>query len=454
MGDVAKTKEPTLGKWLSEDARAAPAAYARRSDGDLGVEDLPVSRYISRAFHELEMRHVWPRAWQVACHETEIPRSGDYTTYEIGRRSFIIVRLDAETFKAFPNACLHRGMQLVDGPGHGAAFSCRFHGWTWNVDGSLRRLPEEWDFPQTRERKMCLPEAQVARWGGFVFINPDPNAEPFADYIGNLSDHFASAPLEERRVAYRVARVVPANWKVAMEAFMESYHVSPTHSQLMSVSEYAETQYDIYNDNVSRLATISVAPASPVAKKMSPQEFADYASKTSGREPVQLAEGQTYRNALAEERRKQIAAASGRATDHLTDVEMLDAVEYFVFPNFMPWHGFGLPIAYRFRPNGDRHDSAIMEVYLFAPQHKDAPPTAAPPLKWLPDDAPFADDPGLGRLGAIFDQDYDNIVGVWRGLHSTVQSGLVLGRYQESRIRHYHKRIDQFLNSNEGSSNS
>jgi phenylpropionate dioxygenase-like ring-hydroxylating dioxygenase large terminal subunit len=452
--DDAKAKQPTLGKWLAQDARRAPAAYARRVDVDLGVEDIPVARYTSRAFHEQEMELMWPRAWQVACHESEIPEPGDYTTYEIGVRSFIVVRLAEDLVKAFPNACLHRAMQLVDGPGHGAAFSCRFHGWAWNIDGTLRRIPEAWDFPQTKTRNMCLPEAKVARWGGFVFINPDPNAARFEDYIGDLSEHFSSAPLEDRRVAYHVARILPANWKVAMEAFMESYHVSPTHPQSMAVSEYAETQYDIYNDNVSRLATISVAPASPLAQKMSAQEFADYAAKTTGREPVKLTKGQTYRNALAEERRKQVAAVTGRDTAHLTDCEMLDAVEYFVFPNFMPWHGFGLPIAYRFRPHGDRHDSSIMEVYLFAPRAQNEPASRAPPLKWLAENAPFADDPGLGRLGAIFDQDYDNITGVWRGLHSTAQSGVVLGRYQESRIRHYHNRIDQFLSSSEGSATS
>ncbi len=439
-------KHPTFTQWLASETRKAPGAYARRADGDFGTADIPVERYISREFHEREMNRLWPSVWQMACHEGDIPQIGDYITYEIGARSFVIVRTGAEAFKAYPNACLHRGMQLVDGQGHlAAAITCRFHGWSWNLDGSLRRITEDWDFPQAHKCEMSLPQVPVGRWGGFVFINPDASAGPFEKYIGELPEHFASAPLEHRRIAVHVARVMPANWKVAMEAFMESYHVSPTHPQSVPVAEYAETQYDIYGDNVSRLATISVARAGGVVKDMSEQEFADYVSKGTGREPVQLAAGQTYRSVLAEQRRREVAQVQGRPVDHLTDVEMLDAVEYFLFPNFLPWHGFGLPIVYRFRPNGDRHDSSIMEVYVLAARNLDQPPPPAAKLEWLPEDRPFAEHPGMGRLGPIFDQDYQNIVGVWKGLHSTTQKGLVLSRYQESRIRHYLRRIDDHI---------
>jgi phenylpropionate dioxygenase-like ring-hydroxylating dioxygenase large terminal subunit len=445
MTTGSEPKQPTITLWLAQEKRQAAPAYAKRSDGDFGTADLPVERYTSRQFHEREMSHLWPRVWQMACHETDIPQVGDYITYEIGLRSFVIVRTAEDEIRAFPNACLHRGMQLVDGQGKTGAFTCRFHGWSWNLDGSLRRITEDWDFPQTHKRDMCLPQVRVGRWGGFVFINPDRDAQAFEDYIGELPQHFVSAPLENRRIAVHVARVMPANWKVAMEAFLESYHVSPTHPQSVPVSEYAETQYDIYGDNISRLATVSVAQSSGVVKAMSEQEVADFVAKGTGREPMQLAPGQTYRSALAQQRRQDVAQVQGQSVDHLTDVEMLDAVEYFVFPNFLPWHGFGLPIVYRFRPNGDRHDSSIMEVYLLAPRDLSQPAPPAAKLEWLPEDRPFADHPSLGRLGPIFDQDYQNIIGVWKGLHSTTQQGLILGRYQESRIRHYHRRIDDFI---------
>lgn len=445
MTETISAKNPTLPNWLAKDTRRASEAYSRQTSFDMGTADIATTRYTSRAFHDLEVERMWSRAWQMACHETDIPEVNDYITYEIANRSWIVVRQADGSIRAFANACLHRGMQLVSGEGKLPVFVCPFHGWAWNTDGTNRGVTEKWDFPQLKDRDLCLPQAKIASWGGFVFINPDPDAQPFAEYIGELPEHFQSVPLENRRIAAHLARVVPANWKVAMEAFIESYHVSPTHPQSVPVSEYAETQYDIYNANVSRLATISIAPVSEAMKALSDQEFADLGARTTMREPIQLAPGQTYRGALADERRAMVGTAQGQAVDHLTDCEMLDAVEYFVFPNFMPWHGYGLPIAYRFRPHGDRHDSCIMEVYLFAPRNLSQPAPKAAALEWLPEDRPFAESVSLGRLGPIFDQDYANIVGVWKGLHSTQKQGLWLANYQEARIRHYHKRIDDFI---------
>lgn len=444
MSEKLSPKKPTLGKWLAAEQRSASAAYARVTQFDLGTEDLPVSRYIDREFHELELKRMWSRTWQMACHESNIPEPNDYITYEIGGRSWIVVRQKDGSIRAYVNACLHRGMQLVEGSGRLPALVCPFHGWSWNMDGTNRGVTEKWDFPQLRDRDLCLPQAKVATWGGFVFINPDPAAQPFEEYIGELDAHFASDPLENRRIAAHVARVTPANWKVAMEAFIESYHVSPTHPQAVPVSEYAETQYDIYNENVSRLATISIAPVGEL-QAMSEQEFADFGARSTGREAVKLAPGQSYRSALADERRKLVTAASGKSVDHLTDVEMLDAVEYFIFPNFMPWHGYGLQITYRFRPNGDDHDSCIMEIYLMVPRDLSEPCPRAPETVWVPDGAKFSDVEALGRVGPIFDQDWVNILGVAKGLRSTVKPGLWLSSYQEARIRHYHNRIDQFI---------
>lgn len=441
-------KSPTIGGWLESDNRAVPDIFSRASTAAQTCDDLPVERYLSRAFHERETSRMWSRAWQMACHQDEIPEVGDYVVYDIGAVSHLIVRASATEIRALRNVCLHRGMLLRDEDGHANAFTCPFHGWSWNLDGTMRRLPEKWDFPHIDMAANCLPQAKVARWGGFIFINMDAGAEPFETYIGSLSEHFARAPLENRRVAGHFARVLPANWKVAMEAFMESYHVSPTHPEVVPISQYAETQYDIYPDepNISRMLTVSVAQATPMVQALSDQEFADYVTKMTGREPVDVPEGATFRAALAEQRRGQIGQAQGAEVSHLTDVEMLDAVEYYLFPNFLPWNGFGLPIAYRFRPNGDRHDSSIMEVYLLAARNLAEKAPRAVPIEWVGEGQGFSDVPGLGRLGPIFDQDYVNIERVQKGLRATAKPGVTLAQYQESRIRHYHNRIDDFIN--------
>ncbi len=136
---------------------------------------VPVSRYISRKYHELETRPGLDKVWQMACREEEIPEPGDTLVYEICEKSILIVRGKDMSIRAFYNSCLHRGRTLRkrDGPA-GNEIRCPFHGFAWNFDGSLKSMTCAWDFPQVDQGTMDLPQVKVGTWGGFVFINMDP----------------------------------------------------------------------------------------------------------------------------------------------------------------------------------------------------------------------------------------------------------------------------------------
>ena len=95
-----------------------------------------------------------------------------------------------------------------------------------------------------RRSEWSLPEVRVGTWGGFVFINMDPDAEPLESFLGDLPEHFAKWPLEQRYKAVHVAKVFPTNWKVVQEAFMEAFHVVATHPQLLAGIGDANSQYD------------------------------------------------------------------------------------------------------------------------------------------------------------------------------------------------------------------
>ena len=115
-----------------------------------GVTKVPTERYYKREWHDLEVERLWKRAWQMACHVDDIPEVGDYVVYDVADLSWIVVRTGVEAFKAFNNACLHRGRQLREFDGKQATeFRCPFHGWCWEIDGSLREIPSEWDFPRS-----------------------------------------------------------------------------------------------------------------------------------------------------------------------------------------------------------------------------------------------------------------------------------------------------------------
>jgi len=191
---------------------------------------------------------MWNRTWQMACRVEEIPNVGDHIIYEVIDYSLIVVRSSGTEIKAFHNVCLHRGRILRETGGHVANFRCKFHGFAWRLDGKLSSVPCRWDFPDLRDEEMTLPEAKVGLWGGFVFINLDPNAIPLAEYLSDVPVHFAGWEFENRYIAAHVGIVVKANWKVALEAGLETMHVVATHPQALPYMADTNTQYDVRKD--------------------------------------------------------------------------------------------------------------------------------------------------------------------------------------------------------------
>lgn len=144
-----------------------------------------------------------------------------------------------------------------------------------------------------------------------------------------------------------------------------------------------------------------------------------------------------YREALSEEWACDLSAAS--------EAELLDTNQYHLFPNFFPWLGYYLPIAYRFRPWGDDPNRSLMEIMVLHPRPQDGRPAPTAELQLLGPDESWTRARGLELLGAVFDQDTDNLLRVQRGLRFRGATPLVLADYQEIRIRHYHRRLDEVL---------
>jgi len=101
----------------------------------------------------------------------------------------------------------------------------------WELDGKLREVPCRWDFPHIKDDEFGLSEVRSDVWGGFVFINLDPNAEPLAEFLEVMPEHFAHQPLENRYVSMHTEKVLPGNWKMCMEGFLEAFHVLATHPE-------------------------------------------------------------------------------------------------------------------------------------------------------------------------------------------------------------------------------
>ena len=184
----------------------APALLVRH-DGFV-----PKERYTTRGFLDLEMTRLWPRVWQIACREEELPSAGDWVEYQIGDQSILIVRGDTGGISAFHNACLHRGTRLAEGHGRfkGERIRCPYHGWCYALDGRLQDVPDRHEF-RDLPAEMRLGPVRAECWGGFVFVNMDPDAEPLLEFLDPLPTLLAPYRLHEMRFRSYMTTVLPAN---------------------------------------------------------------------------------------------------------------------------------------------------------------------------------------------------------------------------------------------------
>lgn len=446
-----RPKSPPPGHYyqseLRTDSRPVPDFMKLNAPDTSGPDEVPIHKYTSREYFDREVEKVWKRTWQWACREEEIPEVGDTFVYEVGPLSVIVVRSDADTIRAYPNVCLHRGRRLSDYGGRVRELKCPFHGFSWNLDGSLRAVPTPWDLPHVNPENFGLPEIRVERWGGFVFVNMDPNAAPLADTLGVVPEHFARWDLENRVITANVSKVIRCNWKVNQEGFLESWHVTTTHPQFLASFGAITGQYDVFGP-VNRTLSAIMGQHTPLLGR-TPSEQEKYDSLTvqylAGQQGPRVPEGMRARDYAAGLGRDYLKTVVGDRAEQYCDAELVDSIWYSVFPNFTPWGGPGVRQMYRWRPYGNHVDMSIMDVMLLAPFKGERPPPA--PHRMLGPDDSWRLATELGTISLVEDQDAYNLEAVQKGLESAMRPTIVLSQYQESRIRHFHRILDAMMSA-------
>jgi phenylpropionate dioxygenase-like ring-hydroxylating dioxygenase large terminal subunit len=246
---------------LDEDTtHKIPAALRYQRPVDLGVEPIRADRYWSPEFFRKEIEKVFLKTWQFALHEDEIPNPGDTVVFDLAHKSLLITRQADGSIKAMQNVCLHSGRKLATQGGCKRQFRCAFHGMEWNIDGTFKVNPIAWDFPQIDEKQFSLPEARVDNWAGFVFVNFDPDAPPLRSLLGDMPEHFEHWRIRDCYIGFHAGKIVPANWKVVTEAFMEAHHVYGTHPQANPFVAVEQGQYDVLTDHVTRFLSATGVP--------------------------------------------------------------------------------------------------------------------------------------------------------------------------------------------------
>lgn len=412
-------------------------------------------RYWSPQHMQREWDGLWTRSWTCAARESDLAKSGDWVKYDLGRESFVITRGADGALRAFYNVCRHRGNRLaVKDGGCQRKFTCSFHGWQWNVEGMLARITDKSAFrPESLAgSNLDLVPVRVETWAGFVFLNMDPKAPTLMEFLGDIPDVMKSYQMDRMHLVKDVVIEFDANWKIVIEAFLESYHLQVTHPQAKPIVDDVNYQIDFYRNGHARLHTALAVPSPRVPDRNVLDPVLGFMLMEAGIDASKFV-------GKAMEARAAICAAKRRADNTygidysgFSDSQITDDWNYSIFPNMtFNTHPEGV-LVMRFLPHPTDPEKSYYHVWVISRRLKDG---VRPPAYMGVE--PHVDVTGATRparryntkqnpeLGEVLEQDVANIEGVQKGLRSR---SFDVNKYseQEQRIMQMHSEIDKYLN--------
>lgn len=423
---------------------------------------LPVEPYISPEYARAEGEKLWSRVWQVACRVEEIPNIGDYVTFDILDESIIVVRTAPDRIAAYYNVCQHRGRRLTKECGHASKFYCRFHGWSWDLNGEstfvLHR--EDWGGALNPDN-LRLKQVKCDTWGGWVWINMDPDCESLQDYLNPVATRLAPFELDKMRYRWRQWLHFPCNWKVAIGAFMESYHLTASHPQQMrgaserrfwsrTLGRHAQQGGGEPDgkkgsgaatalgrpDRDARIAVAEdVAMMWEVLNALTTETFVKASRRLVDELPPGLSLQQVGGHLFAAAKRDD--AARGVIWPELDPAYLGEnAVIWHLFPNTVIINSITCALCYRVRPNGTDPDSCIFEVYTI----ERFPEGQEPKTGWV-----CKPEPSEENWRLILAQDFQNMPEVQKGMKSRGFSGARPNPVEELPVAHFLKNLADYM---------
>lgn len=427
---------------------------------------IPVKRYYDPEFFELERQKLWPRVWQMACRLEEIPKRGDFVVYDILDQSVIVTRVDENTVKAYHNHCRHRGVQLVQDRGQRpGGFVCPFHGWRWGIDGQSTFVfePEAFSKENMCDADLNLVPVRLETWGGCAFINFDNDAPPLRESIEPFATMHDAWHVESLRTEWWLSAKLPVNWKLAMEAFMEGYHVMATHPQLLPPGATAgpgSRYIQIPDDLVTMTRWMTIA-AAQMPTEVEAREFINMnihymrvlnqgmAGMTHEKD-IHVAETlsdlelpkDVFEASMVWRRKLNDAVMDFHKKNNMDigNLQELDDKHWstsvnYCFPHYFILPTFGSASSYRIRPLGP--EECLFELWSLTryPEGETPPPIKTP--------TPMAhDDPSWPPIPK---QDFSNLPKQQRGLHTGGFEFMRLSDQMEGLISNYQRLIDGYL---------
>jgi choline monooxygenase len=239
---------------ISRDGRQVESNIAR-------AWTLPASVYTDPGVHAAEKEKIFGRTWQVVGHRGQVANPGDYFTTEIIGEPLLIVRGSDGALRGFYNVCRHRAGPPAQGCGSRKLFRCGYHGWTYDLDGSLISATEVEGVEGFRPEDFALVPVRTEEWLNFVFVNLDPDAEPLRESLSELTrqvDGFLVAGMKrfERRTY-----MMKCNWKTYVDNYLEGYHLPSVHPGLNRELDFDAYAVEPYAKHVRQSSPIRGAQA-------------------------------------------------------------------------------------------------------------------------------------------------------------------------------------------------
>ena len=421
---------------------------------------IPTDRYNSAEYTADEKEQLWLRTWQIAGRAEEIPEAGDWKEHRIYDHSFLLVRGKDGLVRGFVNACRHRGNLLCRGKGNAARFTCQYHNWTYGLDGQSLAVAHP-DFDGTTD-EFVAPKSELGLlpiaaecFGGFIFINPDRNAAPLADFLGPARQVLEAYRMEEWvAVGINVREELACNWKVIMDAFGESYHVQGVHPELAGLSDMRRERFTTFG--LHSAATVPFGPVSdgnietdvqnilsvpaeqfPLYGDVLPK-FADAIDALrDGHGKLRLPAGLTPRKVFQDLIREELTA-KGYDVSKLTDTQMTDYQYWLFFPNVFIQISVGdaTVIINEPHPGGD-HNKCIWHVMFLHWLPESERKAQSEPVKTMPPGEHFP-------YHWVLEQDYVQMPIQQEGLRNSLFKEMLLTR-SEPRVAHFHAMLDSLI---------
>ena len=373
-------------------------------DGFPKFHDIPVQRFTSDEFWDLEQKYLWPRSWVIAGRSEDIPNVGDFFTFDDLGVPILLIRGKDLQVRAFYNTCQHRGAPVVrESSGTSKLLRCQYHSWSYDIDsGQLVSVPDERDFVDLDKTERCLPTISCAVWDNWIFVNQDANAISLAEHIGSIADEMSEFQGQSLRTVAKQSEIVPCNWKVTAEAFLEVYHFRHIHSR------NGESLLD------NRGATMGLLP-NGCSRMVTPFSKTSYTA-------LGMKNWDDY---------KHVVLPGFTDIETVNDMVRCTSTAFGIFPNLItPVAAYGFPFI-TFWPI-DKQTTRIDWTH-YAPIDFD--PREGLPANWQA---------RLDNFALIMQEDFWNMAPMQKSLESPAMRGMPIN-YQERRIWNFHEEVDRLI---------